>query len=243
MEERLQKIISRAGIASRREAERLIEAGEVMVDGKIVTELGTKLVAAEHEIVVQGKKIGGTEKQVYFLLNKPKGYLSTVKDDRGRKTVIDLLSEVAERIYPVGRLDYSTEGLLLLTNDGILMNALLHPRGGIEKTYIASVTGDITPEKLKLLRNGVMLEDGITAPARVRVLEQNPEKGRTKLEVIIHEGRNRQVRRMFAAVNCDVKALKRINFAGLNLNGVKRGCYRPLTGEELVYLQSLTGIC
>ena len=241
MEERLQKIISQAGIASRREAEKLIAEGRVAVDGKTVTEQGIKIDPQHHKITVNGKEIKGNEQSVYFLLNKPKGYLSTVKDDRGRKTVIDLLPEVRERIFPVGRLDYNTEGLLLLTNDGQLMNALIHPRGEIEKTYIASVSGEITAEKLERLRNGVELEDGLTAPAKVRVLDNDPKTGKTKIEVIIHEGRNRQVRRMFSAVGCEVKGLKRSEFAGLNLSGVKRGEYRALSDEELLYLQSLAG--
>lgn len=242
MEERLQKIISQAGAASRREAEKMIAAGEVMVDGKVVKEMGVKLDPAVHEIFVGGKKLDGNEKNVYFLLNKPKGYISTAKDDRGRKTVLDLLPEVKERIYPVGRLDNNTEGLLLLTNDGQLMNGLLHPRGEVQKTYVATVEGDLTRDKLKILRRGVELSDGKTAPARVKIIDNNPLKGRTKVEVIIHEGRNRQVRRMFEAVQCDVKALKRTEFAGLNLSGVKRGEYRELTAEELSYLQLVTGI-
>lgn len=241
MEERLQKIISQAGIASRREAEKLIADGKVTVDGQIVTEMGLKLDASKHKIMVHGKLLVSAEKHVYFILNKPKGYISTVKDDRGRKTVIDLLPEVKERIFPIGRLDYNTEGLLLLTNDGALMNALLHPRNEIFKTYLATVDGEITRDKLNKLRNGVELSDGITAPAKVTIFDTEQMKGRTKLEVIIHEGRNRQVRRMFEAVGCEVKALKRTEFAGLNLSGLKRGEHRPLTKEELLYLQSMAG--
>ena len=243
MEERLQKIISQAGVASRRKAEELIASGRVTVDGKIVTGQGLKLDAAGHDIAVDGKRIGRREKPVYFLLNKPKGYICTVKDERGRKTVLDLLPETAERIYPVGRLDNNTEGLLLLTNDGELMNGLIHPRNEVFKTYVATVSGEVTNEKLDRLRSGIRLEDGLTAPARVRVVDRIPLKGQTKIELVIHEGRNRQVRRMLAAVGCEVKTLKRTEFAGLNLSGVKRGEHRRLTEEEVLYLQSLAGIC
>ncbi|MBR6342568.1 MAG: rRNA pseudouridine synthase, partial [Selenomonadaceae bacterium] len=172
MEERLQKIISGAGIASRRAAEQMILAGRVSVDGRVVTELGTKWDAALHEIVVDGRPIGRQERRVYFLLNKPKGCLSSAKDDRGRKTVLDLLPEVRARVYPVGRLDYQTEGLLLMTNDGALMQGLLHPKYEVEKTYLAEVDGALTEDKLKMLREGVPLEDGMTAPAKVRMLPE-----------------------------------------------------------------------
>lgn len=241
MEERLQKIISRAGIASRRAAEKMIQEGRVSLNGRIVTESGTKADTAHDEILVDGKAVQAAEEHVYFLLNKPKGYLSTAKDERGRKTVLDLLSEVEQRIYPVGRLDNNTEGLLLLTNDGELMNGLLHPSREIYKTYIARVSGEVTEEKLRVLREGVQLEDGLTAPAKARILEQELRGGLTRVEVIIHEGRNRQVRRMFAAIGCDVKALKRTEFAGLNLSGVHRGAHRRLTPEELAYLREVIG--
>lgn len=240
MEERLQKIISQAGIASRRAAEKMIQEGRVTLDGQVVTELGVRADAAVAVITVDGKPIHAAEEHVYFMLNKPKGYLSTAKDERGRQTVLDLLSDVKERVYPVGRLDNNTEGLLLLTNDGSLMNALLHPRYEIYKTYVARVSGMITEEKLDALRRGIQLEDGMTAPAEARVLEQEP-RGLTKVEVIIHEGRNRQVRRMFTAIGCDVKALKRTEFAGLNLSGLHRGQYRLLTAAELVHLRTLAG--
>ena len=153
-EERLQKIISQAGIASRRAAEKMILEGRVRVDGKVVRELGTKVNPAAYTISVDGRPLKGEEQHVYLLLNKPKGYLSTAKDDRGRCTVLDLLPEVKERVYPVGRLDNNTEGLLLITNDGTLMNGLLHPRFEVEKTYHAGVTGQLTEEKLQMLRDG-----------------------------------------------------------------------------------------
>ena len=245
-EERLQKIISQAGIASRRAAEKMILEGRVRVDGKVVRELGTKVDSAAHAITVDGRAIGGVEHHVYLLLNKPKGYLSTAKDERGRRTVLDLLPEVKERVYPVGRLDNNTEGLLLITNDGTLMNGLLHPRFEVEKTYHAGVTGQLTEEKLQMLRDGLLLEDGMTAPAKVSLLPERElserERGFTRVSIAIHEGRNRQVRRMFAAVGCDVKALKRVRFADLTLKGVARGHHRTLTQEEVSRLYRLAGL-
>lgn len=235
--ERLQKIISQAGIASRRAAEKLIVEGRVKVDGKVITELGTKIEGSAHEIAVDGTVISREEKRVYYILNKPKGYLSTAKDERGRKTVLDLLPGIKERVYPVGRLDNNTEGLLLLTNDGALMNSLLHPKYEIYKTYVAHVSGQPVEEALDKLRAGIMLEDGPTAPAKVYVTGMDPMRDLTEIEVTIHEGRNRQVRRMFEAIKHDVKALKRVEFAGLTLSGLRRGQYRELTPREIAYLQ------
>ena len=240
MQERLQKVLAQAGVASRRHAEELILAGRVSVDGTCVRELGVKVDVARARITVDGKPLAQRERHVYFLLNKPKGYLSTAKDERGRRTVLDLLPEVKERIYPVGRLDNHTEGLLLLTNDGALMNGLLHPRYQVEKTYIARVTPSPSAQALIQLTEGVLLEDGKTAPALVRVVGR--EAGEARVEITIHEGRNRQVRRMFAAVGSDVRALKRIAFAGLTLEGVKRGAHRPLTAAEVAHLEELAGV-
>ena len=244
-EERLQKIISQAGFASRRAAEKMIQEGRVRVDGQVVRELGTKVAPAAPTILVGGKNLAGEEQHVYLLLNKPKGYLSTAKDDRGRRTVLDLLPEVRERVSPVGRLDNTTEGLLLITNDGALMNGLLHPRFEVEKTYHAGVTGKLTEEKLQMLRDGLLLEDGMTAPAKVSLLPEcepgERARGLTRAAITIHEGRNRQVRRMFAAVGCDVKSLKRVRFAGLTLKGVARGQHRALTEEEVNSLYRLAG--
>lgn len=240
MQERLQKIISRAGVASRRAAEKMIADGRVQVDGQVVTEFGAKYDVSSADIRVDGRRLAAPERHVYFLLNKPKGFLSTVHDERGRRTVLDLLPDVRERIYPVGRLDNNTEGALLLTNDGALMNGLLHPRYEIEKTYIARVSGDLDEASLDRLRRGIRLEDGMTAPAKVRMLEQN--LGMSRVAIAIHEGRNRQVRRMFAAIGCEVRALKRVEFAGLTLAGIKRGKYRPLTPEECRNLYRLAGL-
>ena len=239
MEARLQKIISQAGLASRRAAEAMILEGRVEVNGAVVRELGGKFDSAQVEIKVDGKAIRTAEAHVYYLLNKPKGYVSTARDERGRRTVLDLLPEVKERIYPIGRLDMNTEGLLLLTNDGELMNGLLHPRYEVQKTYVARIAASLSADEIRALQEGVQLEDGVTAPARVRVLDEMP--GRVRVEITIHEGRNRQVRRMFKAVGHEVLALKRTAFAGLTLEGVKRGKYRPLTETEIGMLYEKAG--
>lgn len=227
--ERLQKIIARAGICSRREAEKIIAAGRVTVDGKIVRELGAKADPSQ-KICVDGKPITICADKIYLLLNKPRGYVSTVKDERGRKTILDLI-DVEERVYPVGRLDLNSEGLLILTNDGDLTNALIHPRFEVAKTYRAKVSGVVTEEKLDKLRAGIELDDGLTAPAEIYRLDKD------LIEVTIHEGRNRQVRRMFAAIGCDVKRLRRIKFAGLTLEGVGVGKFRTLTAQEVAELK------
>ena len=229
--ERLQKLIAQAGICSRREAENLILAGRVTVDGKIITELGAK-AESNQKICVDGKPLTFDTEKIYVLLNKPRGYVSTVKDERGRRTVLELLGEnFKERVYPVGRLDLNSEGLILLTNDGDLTNALIHPRFEVQKTYRAKISGDITEEKLDRLRAGIELDDGLTAPAKIYRLDKD------LIEVTIHEGRNRQVRRMFAAIGCDVKRLRRIKFACLTLEGLKVGKFRELTAEEVAKLK------
>ena len=230
--ERLQKLIAQAGICSRREAEKIISVGRVTVDGKIITELGAKADPSKNKIRVDGKLLRFNAEKIYILLNKPRGYVSTAHDERGRKTVLDLLGEnFSGRVYPVGRLDLNSEGLILLTNDGDLTNALIHPRYEVAKTYRAKISGTVTEEKLDKLRAGVELDDGLTAPAEVYLLEDD------LVEVTIHEGRNRQVRRMFAAVGCDVKRLRRIKFAGLTLDGLRVGKWRTLTADEIAQLK------
>ena len=230
--ERLQKLIARAGICSRRAAEELITAGRVTVDGQIVRELGAKADPSQNKIGVDGKLLHFDTEKIYLLLNKPRGYVSTAHDERGRKTVIDLLGENFKgRVYPVGRLDLNSEGVLILTNDGDLTNALIHPRYEVAKTYRAKISGVVTEEKLDLLRAGIELDDGLTAPAEVYLLDADT------VEVTIHEGRNRQVRRMLAAVGCDVKRLRRIKFAGLTLDGLKVGQWRTLTAAEVAELK------
>ena len=239
--ERLQKILSKAGIASRRASEKLIEEGRVTVNGTVITQAGTQADAESDIIEVDGVRISAPEKHVYFLLNKPKGFISTAKDERGRRTVLTLLADIKERVYPIGRLDNNTEGLLLITNDGELMNGLLHPKFQVEKTYIARLSSIPTESDLEKLRKGIVLDDGPTSPAKVVLIDRNPVQGGARVEITIHEGRNRQVRRMFAAIGFDVVALKRIEFAGLNLSGVRRGQYRPLTDLEIAHLRELAG--
>lgn len=236
--ERLQKVISQAGVASRREAENLIKEGRVVVNGKVVIELGTKVDINKDKVSVDGKLIGSQE-NIYIVMNKPKGVITSVKDDRGRKTVIDLLEGISQRVYPVGRLDYNTEGLVLLTNDGELTNSLIHPKYKVYKTYIAKVQGIPSEDKLDILRIGVKLEDGVTAPAKVNVLDIDSSHNITTFEITIHEGKNRQIRRMCDAIGYPVKNLKRIKFASLTLVGLRRGQYRLLSIDEVESLKTI----
>lgn len=238
MQERLQKIISKAGIASRREAETLIQSGRVSVNNVVVTELGAK-AELEHDVIKVDNQVLASKKKIYILLYKPKGIVTTLSDPEGRTTVTELLKEIHERIYPVGRLDYNTEGLLLLTNDGELTHKLTHPSHNIDKTYLTKVKGITTEEKLDLLRMGIKLEDGVTAPAKVVIKDFDYAKNSTDVEITIHEGRNRQVRRMFEAIGHPVKQLKRTQYANLTLRGLKRGRYRHLEEKEVEALKKL----
>lgn len=238
MAERLQKIISQAGLASRREAEIMITAGRVKVNGKVCTELGVKADPNKDKISVDGKPIK-SEKLVYILLNKPRGVVTSLRDPEGRRTVTSLLTDVTERVYPVGRLDYNTEGLLLLTNDGELTHALTHPSHEIAKTYHAKVLGHPADAKIDKLRSGLRLEDGMTAPAHVHILSYDREKDQTLVEITIHEGRNRQVRRMFDVIGHPVRNLKRVKMAFLTLAGLGRGQYRLLESQEIGALKAL----
>ena len=231
MKERLQKVIAHAGIASRRASEKLITAGRVTVNGRVVTELGTKVDLRYDTVKVDGKAIRTKEKYAYYLLNKPRGYLTTVKDDRGRKTVMDLLTSVEERVYPVGRLDYESEGLLLLTNDGQLANRLMHPKYEVRKFYLVEVIGEVSEDDLAVLRSGVELEDGITSPAYVELLSSTPRK--SVLKIGIHEGRNRQVRRMCQALDLSVRRLIRTQFGPIKLGKLAPGSWRQLTEQEI----------
>lgn len=236
--ERLQKIMAQAGVASRRKCEELIVSGRVKVNGVIIQELGYKADATRDEIEVDGKKIA-RENHVYFLLNKPTGYITSVTDPQGRKTVLDLMEGIEERIYPVGRLDYDTSGLLLLTNDGEFANRITHPRHELDKVYEATVKGRMEEDALIRLRQGIELEDGMTAPADAVRLRFNEKSKTTLIQLTIHEGRNRQVRRMCEAVGHPVRRLKRVRLAFLTLEGVPEGGYRPLTAEEVTRLYAL----
>jgi 23S rRNA pseudouridine2605 synthase len=230
MNERLQKILSRAGVSSRRAAEEIILAGRVAVNGVVVDELGAKADPDQDSITVDGKRIGPDTARVYLVLYKPAGYMTTLKDPQGRPLVTDLLKGIRERVYPVGRLDYNTEGLLLLTNDGEWANALAHPRHEVDKEYHVRVQGQVSPVQMQRLTAGVELEDGMTAPALVRGIRES--ESNTWLSITIHEGRYRQVRRMCEAVGLSVVRLKRARYGFLGLEGLTAGKYRFLTPEE-----------
>lgn len=232
---RLQKVLAQAGVASRREAEKMILNGRIKVDGKVIKELGTKVDPEKNDIEVDDRSISKSEKKVYYLLNKPKGCVTTMKDPRGRLTVNDLLKDIDERVYPVGRLDYDTTGVLIITNDGELANALAHPKKEIDKYYHALVQGVPSNEALKRLRDGVQLEDGKTAPAKIRVLEIKGNK--SWLEIIIHEGKNRQVKRMCEAISHKVLRLKRTRFGPLEVNDLASGKIRTLKDREIEALK------
>jgi 23S rRNA pseudouridine2605 synthase len=235
--ERLQKVIAHAGVASRRNAEQLIVEGKVRVNGKVVTELGTK-VSESDKVEVNGLPLE-REEPVYFLLYKPTGVISSVKDEKKRKVVTDLLPNIEQRIYPVGRLDYNTSGLLLLTNDGEFANNLMHPKYEIDKVYVAKVKGIPTSEALAKLRKGVTLEDGKTAPAKVRMLSSDKRKNTAIVKLTIHEGKNQQVRRMFEAIGFPVQKLKREQYGFLNLRGLNPGDFRELSPHEVKQLRHL----
>ena len=228
---RLQKYLAQAGIASRRRAEELIRAGRVKVNGETVTTMGFKVQPGRDVVEVDGKRVELETKKVYYLLYKPRGYVSTAHDPQGRPKVVDLLQDVKERVYPVGRLDYDTEGLLLLTNDGELTLRLTHPRYGVPKTYEALVEGIPDAQDLSRLAKGVKLEDGWTSPAEVKLLWAR--RGKALLELTLREGRKREVRRMCKAVGHPVIRLRRTKMAFLTLKGLKPGEYRELTKEEV----------
>jgi 23S rRNA pseudouridine2605 synthase len=234
--ERLQKVLAEAGVASRRKCEEYITAGRVQVNGEVVTTLGVKVDPAEDEIKVDGRPIN-QQKKIYVLLNKPKGVITSATDPGGRKVVTDFLPGIRERVYPVGRLDYDTEGLLLLTNDGEFAHLLTHPKHHVPRTYQATVKGVPHGAVLDKLRAGIQLDDGMTSPAEVEYADINPEKNETIVEITIYEGRNRQVRRMFESVSYPVIKLKRIKFGPIFLTGVPRGKYRHLAPDEIKALK------
>lgn len=231
MEERLQKLLSQAGIASRRSAETLITSGRVAVNGIIVTELGSKANPKKDRISVDDKPITFPQSKIYILLNKPAGYVTTMKDPEGRPIVTDLLNDIKERLFPVGRLDFNTEGLLLLTNDGNWANTLAHPRHEVTKEYHVKVRGDVSPEILAKLANGVKLDDGWTAPARVELLRVVGKN--SWISISIHEGRYRQVRRMCETMGLLVSRLTRTRYGELSIGLLKPGEYRYLTMDEV----------
>lgn len=234
--ERLQKIIALSGYCSRRKAEELISKGKVKVNGEIINEMGYKANFSDF-IEVEGKPLNNSEDKVYYLLNKPRGVVTTSNDDKGRKTVIDLI-KTNKRIYPVGRLDYDTTGLLILTNDGELTNFLTHPKNNIEKVYVAKIKGLITKEELARLCNGVYIDGKKSSKAKAKILKIDKKSNSSIVELIIHEGRNHQVKNMFKAIGYDVLKLKRESVSFLTLDGLKSGEYRELSIKEVKMLYS-----
>ena len=233
--ERLQKVIAASGIASRRKAEELIKDGKVLVNGKVITELGTK-VSYSDEIIVDNKIIEKEEKE-YYLLNKPRGVVSTTDDDKNRKTVIDLIN-TNKRIYPVGRLDYDTTGVLLLTNDGEFANILIHPANKIEKVYKAKLEGIIKGEEINKLKNGVIIDGKKVKASRVKLKKVDKEKNTSLVDITIHEGRNHQVKKMFESVGFHVSKLKRERLDIFDLKDLQSGEYRRLTPKEVQIIYS-----
>ena len=235
---RLQKLISQAGVASRRAAERLIAEGRVTVNGETVREMGTKADPAHDDIRVDGRRIKSTERLRYILLYKPAGYVTTRSDPQRRRTVLDLLHGVREYVYPVGRLDYDTQGLLLLTNDGDLAAKLTHPRHQVDRTYEAYVAGMPNDEAIDRLRRGIPLDGRRTLPADVLLVNKGRRDRNGVLIITIREGRNRQVRRMLEAVGHPVETLRRIRFGPLSVRGLKPGEWRDLSEVEVEKLKS-----
>ncbi|NLQ90050.1 pseudouridine synthase [Streptococcus mutans] len=231
---RINKYIAHAGVASRRKAEELIKQGLVTLNGQVVTELATTVKSGDR-VEVEGQPIYNEEK-VYYLLNKPRGVISSVRDDKGRQTVVDLLPEVKERIYPVGRLDWDTSGLLILTNDGDFTDKMLHPRHEIDKVYVARVKGLASKDNLRPLTKGIVIDGKKTQPDRYRIVKTDREKNRSVVELTIHEGRNHQVKKMFEAVGLMVDKLSRTRFGTLDLSGLNPGEARRLNKKEISQL-------
>lgn len=236
MEEmRLQKFLSSAGIASRRKCEELISEGKVLVNGNVITELGTKVIPNEDEVMYNGKKVElPKEEYVYILLNKPIGYVTTVDDQFGRDTVLDLLKKVNKRVVPVGRLDMYTSGALILTNDGDFVYKVTHPKHEITKTYTVTVRGIVEEQEIQKLRDGVIIdEDYTTKPANAKIIKIDKEKNQSRIEIQIHEGKNRQVRKMCEAIGRKVLALHRTKISNVGVKDLKLGTWRYLTDLEV----------
>ena len=233
---RLNKFLSNSGVASRRKCDELISQGKVFVNGKVVNELGLQINEKKDKVMVEGKQIKLPSSFVYIKLNKPKGYACTAHDEKGRKTIYELI-DTDERLFSIGRLDYDTEGLIFLTNDGDFANKVAHPRYAIEKEYRVTVEGQITERGLAVLRKGVVVDGGRMPSAKAEFLSEDDKF--TKLSVVIDEGQNRQIRRMFEAIGKSIRLLKRVRIGQVRLGGLKRGDYRDLTEDEL---NSLVGI-
>lgn len=236
--ERLQKVIANSGLTSRRKAEELILAGKVLVNGRMVTELGTKVDDMD-AIVVNGKPLPKVNKKVYYLLNKPSGYICSLSDEKGRKVVTDLIEDKSIRVYPVGRLDYDTTGLLILTNDGEFANLLSHPSNNVEKLYRVTIDGILTTEEIYQLKDGIDIDGVKVVPTRVKVKKRNLNKNTEIVEFGIVEGRNHIVKRVFEKLNHPVIKLKRESYAFLNVVDLAYGEYRDLTPKEVKRLKEL----
>lgn len=235
--ERLQKVIANLGYSSRRKAEELIQSGKVKVNGQVITTLGTKVKPSD-TIEVENTILDNHKNYEYYLLNKPREIISSASDEHGRLTVVDLI-KTSQRIYPVGRLDYDTTGIILLTNDGILANKLMHPSSNIEKKYLAKVEGLVTGYDIKRLREGIIIDGKKTAKCQVNLKKYDKKTDKSFVELTIHEGRNHQVKKMFLSLGKDVVKLKREKYANLDLTGLKPGEYRHLTNKEIAILYSL----
>lgn len=233
---RINKYLAESGIASRRNCDNLIKEGLVTVNGK-VCELGQDVDPNTDSISVNGKKVNTVKKFSYFIMNKPKGYICTVKDDKDRKTVMDLLPPSAGRVFPVGRLDYDSEGLLILTNDGDLCNRLTHPSNEIPKTYIAKIEGELEDQQIENIKRGVVIDGVKTKKCSVKLIDQT--RTHSKYQVIVTEGRNREIRKLFLSQGKEVKFLKRTKIGELTLTGLNRGDVRKLTQEEVEYLKKV----
>jgi len=236
--DRLQKVMAHAGIASRRKCEEIIAEGRVSVNGEIVTEMGVKVDPEVDEIIVDGNTIS-KEKKVYILLNKPKGFITTVSDPEERDTVMDIIPDIKQRLYPVGRLDFNTSGLLILTNDGDLTYKLTHPKKEVDKTYEVEVNGQIKESEFEKFHQGIVIDGRRTTPAKVDNIRFYKDDNKTKFEITIHEGRNRQVRRMCEIIGYPVRKLKRTAFAFLKIDNLNKGEYRYLTEKEVKKLKKL----
>ncbi|ERK30109.1 pseudouridine synthase [Clostridium intestinale] len=236
MEERLQKYMARCGVASRRKCEEFILTGKVSVNGVKILELGTKIDINTDKVYYNGNLIKPEEIKRYIMLNKPTGIITSVKDEKNRKTVIDLI-DVEERIYPIGRLDYDSSGLLLLTNDGDLYNNIIHPRKNLYKTYIAKVVGSFTNEELEKFKSGVDIGGYITAPCKISVISSDNKYSKVKISIM--EGKNRQIRKMCSAFNHEVIELKRISIGNIKLDKLEVGKWRELSAQEVDYIKTL----
>lgn len=236
---RLQKFLSEAGVASRRKAEEMIRNGSVKVNG-VTAQIGDSVDPKRDTVTVKGKKVRKESNMRYVLLNKPRGYVTTTDDELGRKCVLELVRDVKERVYPVGRLDRVSEGALILTNDGAFANAMMHPSRHVPKTYKVTVRPDITAEKVDLLSTGIELDGRMTVPAEVRVVSR--EEGRAVLEIVLYEGRNRQIRRMCEAVELEVARLRRVSIGSVKLGMLQTGDWRDLTPAEVESLLKSAGV-